>query len=177
MAEVRTAHTAWLSAAELRAIRALLDEAFDGDFTDDDYEHGLGGIHALVWDGSMLVGHGSVVMRRLLHDGRTLRTGYVEGVGVSSGHRRRGHGHAVMTALEEIIGGAYEIGALSGSADAMDFYASRGWQLWSGTASVISPNGIERTPEDEGAIFVLPANAQLQPGGDLACDWRDGDVW
>ncbi|MCA1671215.1 MAG: hypothetical protein LC799_03065, partial [Actinobacteria bacterium] len=50
MAEVQTAHTAWLSQQELRAIRVLLDEAFDGDVTDDDYEHALGGMHALVWE-------------------------------------------------------------------------------------------------------------------------------
>jgi len=175
--EARTAQTAELSAAELRAVRALLDEAFDGDFTDQDFEHGLGGIHALVWDGPTLVAHGSVVMRRLLYAGRTLRTGYVEGVGVRSDHRGRGYANAVMTALEQVIAGAYEIGALSSSDVAIDFYASRGWQLWTGTASVLSPSGIERTPDDEGAIFLLPGTGQLPSEGDLACDWRDGDVW
>ncbi len=82
MAEVRTLHTSELSAEELRAIRLLLDESFDGDFTDDDHEHALGGMHALVREGPELIGHGSVVMRRLLHGGRALRTGYVEGVAV-----------------------------------------------------------------------------------------------
>jgi aminoglycoside 2'-N-acetyltransferase I len=177
LADVRTAHTSVLSAAELRAIRALLDEAFDGDFTDEDFEHGLGGMHALVGDGSTLIGHGCVVMRRLWHAGRSLRTGYVEGVAVHSDHRGRGHGHAVMAALETIIEGAYEIGALSSSEAAFDFYASRGWQLWTGTASVISPHGIRGTPGDEGSIYLLPGDTYLQPDGDLACDWRDGDVW
>jgi len=177
VAEVRTAHTSSLGAADLRAVRALLDEAFEGDFTDQDYEHGLGGMHVLIWDGPTLIAHGSVVMRRLLYAGRTLRTGYVEGVGVHSDHRGRGHANAVMTALEQVIEGAYEIGALSSSEIAIDFYASRGWTLWTGTASVLSPSGIERTPDDEGAIFLLPGTAQLPSGGDLACDWRDGDVW
>lgn len=177
MAEVRTAHTAELSAAELRAVRALLDEAFEGDFTDEDYEHGLGGMHALVWEGPALVGHGCVVMRRLWHAGRTLRTGYVEGVGVHSEHRGHGHGHAVMTVLEKVIGGAYEIGALSTSEAALNFYAARGWQLWTGTTSVFAPTGIERTPDEDGAIYLLPGSAQLPSDGDLACDWRAGDVW
>lgn len=177
MPEVRTAHTAWLSEDELGAIRALLDGAFDGDFSDDDFEHGLGGIHALVWDGSTLLGHGCVVMRRLMHAGWTLRTGYVEGVGVRSEHRGHGHGHAVMAALEEIIGSAYEIGALSTTEAAYGFYAARGWQLWPGTASVLSPQGMARTADDEGAIYLLPGTAQLPQGGDLACDWRAGDVW
>lgn len=49
----------------------LLDEAFPDDeaYTDEDHEHALGGVHALVWEGPELIGHGSVVMRRLLHDG------------------------------------------------------------------------------------------------------------
>lgn len=46
MAELRTAHTAWLRPAELQAIRELLDAAFEGDVTDEDYEHSLGGMHA-----------------------------------------------------------------------------------------------------------------------------------
>jgi hypothetical protein len=41
----RTAHTADLAPAELGAVRALLDAAFDGDFGDDDWDHGLGGMH------------------------------------------------------------------------------------------------------------------------------------
>src|SRR3954467_4708596 len=102
MAEVRTAHTAALSKAELRKIRLLLGDVFD-DLTDDDYEHSLGGIHALVWDGDDLIGHGSVIMRRLTHAGRALRTGYVEGVAVRADQRRHGHGAALMSALEQVI--------------------------------------------------------------------------
>ena len=177
MAEVQVAHTAWLDPPELQAVRMLLDEAFNGDVTDDDYEHALGGMHALVWEGTELIGHGSVVMRRLLHGGRALRTGYVEGVAVRSDRRRRGHGAAVMTALERLIRGGYEIGALGASDGATRFYAERGWQVWTGTASVISPRGIERAPDEEGWIYVLPVTAQLTPDGDLACDWRAGDVW
>ncbi len=172
-----TAHTACLSSGELQAIRVLLAAAFSGGFTDEDYEHALGGVHALVWEGPELIGHGSVVMRRLLHGGRALRTGYVEGVAVRADRRRRGHGAALMAALEGVIRGAYEIGALSASARARDFYAARGWQLWSGTVSVIAPTGIERIEEEEGSIYLLPVSARLAPDRDLACDWREGDVW
>ncbi len=177
MADVQSVHTAWLSPEERHAIRALLDEAFDEDITDDDYEHALGGVHALVWEDRNLIGHGSVIMRRLLHRGRALRTGYVEGVAVRSDRRRRGHGTAVMTALERVIRGGYEIGALGASDEGADFYAARGWQLWTGTASVITPGGIERTEAEEGCIYVLPVTVELAPAGDLACDWRSGDVW
>lgn len=177
MVELRTVHTAELTNRELRAIRVLLDESFGDGFTDDDYEHALGGVHALVCDGGELIGHGAVVMRRLLHDGRALRTGYVEGVAVRADRRRRGLASDVMAALERVIRGGYELGALSAADVAARLYVSRGWQPWSGTASVLAPGGIERTPEEEGGIHVLPVSAVLAPDGDLACDWRRGDVW
>ncbi|CAN5294266.1 GNAT family N-acetyltransferase [soil metagenome] len=177
MSEVVTAHTASLSHEERRAIWDLMYDAFDGDFGEVDFEHSLGGMHALAWEDGELIGHGSVVMRRLLHEGRALRTGYVEGVAVRADRRRGGHGTAVMAELERMIRGAYELGALGASDDGMHFYAARGWQLWQGTASVITPGGIERTRDEEGYIWVLPVTAELTPGGDLACDWRGGDVW
>jgi len=179
--ELRTAHTAWLTSPELHAVRQLLDDAFDGDFGGDDFEHTLGGVHALIWEGPELVAHGAVVMRRLYHGERVLRAGYVEGVAVRADRRRRGHGDAVMAALEEVIRGAYEIGALSASEDGLPFYAARGWRRWTGTASVLSPGGRKRTEDDEDTLFLLPVAADLADlrdgRGDLACDWRAGDVW
>lgn len=71
--------------------------------SDDDWEHTLGGVHAPVWEGADLIGHGSVVQRRLLRGGRALRTGYVEGVGVRPDRRRRGHGATLMAALETVF--------------------------------------------------------------------------
>lgn len=106
MADLQTAHTAELDAATLTAARALLYDVFD-DMTDPDWEHALGGVHALVWEGADLIGHASVIQRLLLHGGRALRTGYVEGVGVRADRRGRGYGAAMMDALETIVRGAY----------------------------------------------------------------------
>ena len=106
-----------------------------------------------------------------------MRTGYVEGVGVRADRRRRGHGAAMMTALEDVIRRAYVLGALSAGEGAAPFYASRGWQQWQGTTSVLAPSGRTPTPEEDGAIWVLPVAVDLSSSGDLACDWRDGDVW
>ncbi len=91
-ARVRTAHTAELAPAALREIRAFLDAAFDGDFGDDDWDHTVGGVHAFVHDEHGLAAHGSVVQRRVLHRGRSLRTGYVEGVAVRADRHSRGWG-------------------------------------------------------------------------------------
>lgn len=175
MADLETAHTADLDAATLAATRTLLHEAFAGDFSDDDWEHGLGGMHALVWEGRELIGHGSVVARRLLHGGRALRAGYVEGLAVRPDRRRRGHADAVMQALERVVRGAYELGALSATETAAGLYRRRGWQRWQGATAVLSPAGLVRTEED--SVHVLPVAVAVDLTGDLACDWRAGDVW
>ena len=44
-------------------------------------------------------------------------------------------------------------------------------------AYALTPQGIERTPEHDGAVYVLPVAARLDLSGELTCDWRDGDVW
>ena len=177
MADVRTAHTADLDDGTLKAARALLDEVFEGEMSDDDWDHALGGVHALAWDGADLVGHASVIQRRLLHRGHALRTGYVEGVAVRADRRRRGHGGAMMDELQRVIHGAYELGALGATEQAMDFYAGRGWKRWRGPTSALTPTGISRTEDDDGCIYVLPITAPVNLDGELICDWRDGDVW
>jgi aminoglycoside 2'-N-acetyltransferase I len=173
---LRVAHTADLDERTLAAARALLYDVFD-DMEEDDWEHALGGIHALVWEEDELIGHASVVQRRLLHGGRALRTGYVEGVGVRADRRGRGHGGAMMGALERVIRGAYDLGALGAADEAVAFYTARGWRQWQGPTSALSPDGIVRTEEEDGAIFVFPVAAPLDLAGGLTCDWRGGDVW
>ena len=177
MREVRTAHTADLDAATLGAARALLEAVFPGELTEEDWEHALGGVHALAWEDGELVAHASVIQRRLLHGGRALRTGYVEGVGVHPDRRRRGHGAAVMAEVERVIRGAYDLGALGATDEAAAFYAARGWRPWEGRTSAMTPRGVVRTPEEDGAILVLPVAVALDVGGELLCDWRDGDLW
>jgi aminoglycoside 2'-N-acetyltransferase I len=177
MTGIRTAHTADLDPAVLAAAHALLLDVFEGDYTDDDWDHALGGIHALAWDGGELVGHASLVQRRLLHGGRALRTGYLEGVGVRADRRGRGHGAALLAALERVVRGGYQIGALSTTETAPGFYAARGWQLWQGPTFALTPGGLTRTADEDGGIFVLPVAFRLDLAGELTCDWRDGELW
>jgi len=177
VAQLRIAHTADLDAVTLRAVRLLLDEIFAAEFTDRDWEHTLGGMHALAWDGAELIGHASLVQRRLLHAGRALRAGYVEGLGVRPTRRGHGHGAALMAALERVVRGAYQVGALSTTEQAAGFYTARGWLAWQGRSGALTPTGIIRTPDDDDGIYVLPCDVPLDLTGDLTCDWRDGDLW
>lgn len=174
---IRTAHTYELDATTLEAARAVLVAAFPGGLTDDDWDHGLGGIHALAYADGELVGHASVVQRRFLYGGRALRTGYVEGVAVRAEQRRRGHGAAMMAALDAVIRGAYELGALAATDDGAALYAARGWRRWEGELFALTPDGVRRTPAEDGHVFVLEAGVPLDLGRRLTCDWRDGDLW
>jgi len=101
----------------------------------------------------------------------------VEGVGVRADRQRRGHGAAVMKALQRVIRGAYELGALGTTDAAAHLYATLGWRRWEGPTSVLTPDGARRTPDEDGGIYVLPVACALDLGGELVCDWRDGHVW
>lgn len=175
--EIQVAHTAELDPLVLVKARELLDLVFAGEMTDADWEHAMGGIHAIAWRADLLVGHASVVQRRIVHDGQALRTGYVEGVGVHPEWQRQGAGGRMMEALERIIEAAYDIGALGATDEAASLYEHRGWVRWLGPTSAITSAGIRRTPDEDGCIYVLPNASTLDIGGELTCDWRDGDVW
>ncbi|MFC8918436.1 GNAT family N-acetyltransferase [Streptomyces sp. NPDC047821] len=173
------AHTYQLGDAALAAIRTMLNAAFDGDFADEDWDHGLGGVHAYVEDEHGVAAHGSVIMRRVAHAGRSYRVGYVEAVAVRADRRRRGLGGRVMAALEEVVDGAYAFGALSASDDGAELYRARGWQLWNGRVEAYGPGGVVHLPDEEDSTYLRPSAGRPLPTADagaLLFDWRDGDV-
>jgi aminoglycoside 2'-N-acetyltransferase I len=173
----RLVHTADLDYEARNHARRMLGEAFAGCFSDADWEHAQGGMHAVICHHGALIAHASVVQRRLLHRGTALRCGYVEAVAVDEHWRQQGLGTAVMDAAEQVIRGGYQLGALSARGEAHTFYTARGWQQWRGRTFVLAPTGLTRTAADDGNVLVLPVGAGLELSADLVCDWRDGDVW
>ncbi|MCW1957857.1 MAG: GNAT family N-acetyltransferase [Mycobacterium sp.] len=177
----RLVHTSDLDAETLNNAHRLLVDAYAGEFNDADWEHTLGGMHAIIGHRGALIAHAAVVQRRLLHRGTAMRCGYVEGVAVREDWRGQGLGNAVLDAAEQVIRGAYRIGALSASGAGARLYRPRGWVCWRGPTSVLTPTGVMRTEEDDGSVFVLPVDASpdllVDPDSELVCDWRDGDVW
>jgi len=177
--ELRTVHTADLTPQERQAVRKLLDNAFAGRFGADDWENTLGGMHTLLLEQGEVVGHVAVVQRRLLHHGTSIRTGYVEGLAVRGDRRRCGLANAAMSEAEQVIVTAYDLGALSDGTNIEGFYQRRGWLTWRGPTSVVSPTGLRRTEDDDGAVLVFPTpgSPDLDLSGPIACDYRPGDVW
>ena len=179
---IRQLPTDALAAAELAAIRELLDAAFGGDaeqrFDEADWEHALGGVHLVAELDGRLAGHASVVPRTLWIDGRPVRTGYVEAVATAPAMQGRGIGTALMRAAGRHIAAAYQLGALGTGEHG--FYERLGWQTWLGPSSVRARDGERRTPDEDGYILVLETPSTPQPlrlDASIACDWREGDVW
>ncbi|MGV0810981.1 aminoglycoside N-acetyltransferase AAC(2')-Ib [Mycolicibacterium boenickei] len=177
----RLVHTSDLDHETREGARRMVIEAFEGDFSDADWEHALGGMHAYVCQHGALIAHAAVVQRRLIYRDTALRCGYVEAVAVREDWRGQGLATAVMDAVEQVLRGAYQLGALSSSEVARDMYLARGWLPWQGPTSVLEPTGVTRTPEDDGALFVLPiglpAGLDFDTAAEITCDWRNGDVW
>ena len=173
----RLIHTSDLDDETRRGARRLVTEASGGTLSDADWQHALGGMHALIWHHGVLIAHGCVIRRQLLYRGRSLRCGYIEAVTVQADHRERGLGTAVLQACEQVIRGAFELGALSSPSISRRLYTARGWLLWRGPTAVLAPTGPVRTPEADGTVFVMPVDTDLDTSAELSCDWRDGHVW
>jgi aminoglycoside 2'-N-acetyltransferase I len=176
--EVEVYRTPALSAGNRTAIRRLLDDAFAGDFSDDDWAHALGGWHALIRGDGDVLAHASVVPRRIDVAGRSLHAGYVEAVAVAPGRQRQGLGSAVMQAIAEVIRVHFALGVLSSGEWA--FYERLGWERWRGPTWVRGRDGsAARSPEDDDGVMVLrgPATRDLDLAAAITCEARDGDAW
>jgi aminoglycoside 2'-N-acetyltransferase I len=173
----RLIHTADLDNETRDDARRMVMEAFAGDFSDADWEHTLGGMHALIFDHGALIAHAAVVQRRMLYGDTALRCGYLEGIAVREDRRGQGLARALLDACEQVLRGAYQLGALSSSDSARPIYLARGWLPWQGTTSVLAPDGVTRTPDDDNALMVYPVNIEIDTTAEITCDWRDGDVW
>ena len=166
--------------ARAHELRALLDEAWQGDdaFDDDDWAHTIGGTHFLVEVGGTVRSHVSVVPRTLVTGGRALFTGYVEAVATWERDRRLGYASELMRAATVFIDERYELSALG--TELFDFYARFDWERWRGPTSVRTDDGEVMTPHEDGYVMVhrTPATpADIDLDAPISCDWRPGDAW
>lgn len=165
---------------EVRAIRAILDEAFgtgEDAFAEDDWTHALGGRHFVLDVGGRIATHASVVPRTIHIGDRPVRTGYVEAVATSPQHQGQRLGTMVMTAVGAYLREAFELGALGTGRH--HFYERLGWERWAGPAFVRAPEGPRRTPDEEGFILVLrtPTSPRFDLTEAISCEPRVGDDW
>lgn len=177
--EVRTIESFSTSgaASRLKAIRELLDVAFGGKFSDEDWLHTLGGWHVVIVDSGHVVAHGAVVARTLQVEGRLFRTGYVEGVATLPERRGEGLGSLAMSELMHVIEEGYEFGALSTGRHR--FYERLGWERWRGPTFVRQGGTLVRTKHEDDGVMVLRfgASAGVDLTAAISCEARSGDDW
>jgi aminoglycoside 2'-N-acetyltransferase I len=177
---VRRLASAELLPEEVSVLRDLFESAWgkgSEEFTDDDWDHAVGGLHFILEEGGAIVAHASVVERELHTSGHRLATGYVEAVATWPIHQRLGYGTTVMREVDEYIDQTFQLGALG--TGSFPFYERLGWVVWKGPTFVRAGSGIIRTAEEDGYVLVrlTPASPELDPSAPISCDWRPGDVW
>jgi len=181
VAHVETLGTDELSDHQIASLKQLMLDAFaedeHGGFTDEDWQHAVGGTHFVLSLAGEIVSHASVVERELHAAGKPLRTGYVEAVATAPREQGRGYGSTVMRLVNDHVAAHYELGALG--TGSQGFYERLGWEIWRGPTYVRTPSGDERTADEDGYILILrtPSTPALEMGDPISCEWRPGDVW
>lgn len=161
----------------LDRIRRLLDETFEGDFSEDDWDHALGGWHVVITEDEDAVSHAAVVPRKMEFGDRAFRSGYVEAVATTPMRRRSGLGSLVMTEATKVVRREFDVGVLSTGRHS--FYERLGWERWRGPTFVRRDGQHLRTEDDDDGIMVLRfgLSLDLDLTDPIGCESRSGDDW
>jgi aminoglycoside 2'-N-acetyltransferase I len=135
------------------SIRGFLNEAYEGDFSDSDYENALGGRHFMIVVGGHLIAHASVVTRSISIDDTAWSVGYVEAVAVAADFRGRTFGRQIMQQVTDFCRDNFEVAVLSTGEHG--FYERFGWVRLDAKTFVETANGLVRTEEDDDCLMLL----------------------
>ena len=182
MVTLRQVKSDELTDIEVARLHELMRDAFAGDehggFSEDDWQHALGGTHFLLESDGTIVCHAAVVTRELHVEGIPLSTAYVEAVATDPARQRQGLGSQVMRAVGDLIdSGDWQFAALGTGSQA--FYERLGWRVWRGPSLVRTAQGDVPTPDEDGYIMfrLTPRSPALREDAPISCEWRPGDVW
>jgi len=171
---IRVSDSELVSLTEVN-LRALLADAFEGDFSQEDWEHTNGGLRFLGYLGAELVAHGSVIRRNVRIDEEDLKIGYVEGLAVAPLYWRRGFGSKLMSEITSYCKTEFRISMLS--TGEKDFYRKLGWLDFEGDSYVFR-NGVEvRTADEDEGLMYLPRSVGSLSLAKVVCEAREGDDW
>jgi aminoglycoside 2'-N-acetyltransferase I len=158
------------------SIRALLDLAYEDDFSSEDWEHTFGGQYFIGRQEETIIAHGSVVPRNMFIDGQAITVGYVEAIGVLPSHWRQGFGTQLMQQITQFCQDNYELSMLS--TDENQFYERLGWRQFIGESFVRSENSEVRTSDEDAGLMLLHGTAsQTKEIQRAVCESRSGDDW
>jgi aminoglycoside 2'-N-acetyltransferase I len=187
--DLLTLRTGDVPPAVLAQAHDLMWRAFD-DFTDDDWDHGIGGWHVIAVEHPgggasepsgagepVVVAHAAVVERSIEVDGKPYRTGYVENVATEPERNGEGIGTLVIARIGELVREGYEMGALGTGAH--HFYERLGWERWQGPSYVRRAGGLDRSEDEDDGIMVLRfgPSSGIDLRAATSCSERPGDDW
>jgi aminoglycoside 2'-N-acetyltransferase I len=176
MYEIEAKNTSEFSAQDLDELRSMLLGVFGPRYDETAWEHCLGGIHFLLRYQGRLVSHGSLVPRRFVQAERELNGVYGESMATVKDLQGSGLGTVVAALATAHIRLHYEIGAFGASK--YHFYERLGWRRWQGPTFVLTQDGRAPAAPDRGSVMaLLPPDSTVDPAGDLATQWRSGDIW
>jgi aminoglycoside 2'-N-acetyltransferase I len=161
---------------KILAITNLLEEAYEGDFSEQDWLHTFGGARFVGTVDSEIVAHAAVVPREAMVNDSLTTIGYLEGVAVSSNYQGQGLGGQLLRYVTEFCSRNYEISMLS--TDEFEFYGKFGWKRFKGASGVIDRGVVTLTPdEDDGLMYLAGEGKSTLEISTVYCDWREGDYW
>jgi aminoglycoside 2'-N-acetyltransferase I len=166
--------TGALTAAQLRAVRALCDEAYGENLAA--YFDDVGpGEHLLGWRDGVLAAHIMWVTRWLEPAGQpALRTAYVELVATAPAVRQRGFATALLERFPSLVTD-FQLAALGPATERL--YTRLGWRYWRGPLFARRDDRLIATPEERIMILPLPGTPRLDLDAPLSVEWRPGEVW
>ena len=157
------------------SIRAFLNEAYEGDFSDSDFENALGGQHFIRPESGRLIAHASVVARSISIDGAAWKVGYVEAVAVAADFRGRGFGRQIMQQVTDFCRSSYQVAMLSTGEHG--FYEQLGWVRLDAKSFAETPSGLVRTEEDDDCLMLLSDVSDLTNARRVVALDRSENPW
>ncbi|MBI3429068.1 MAG: GNAT family N-acetyltransferase [Actinobacteria bacterium] len=177
MIEIESFTTPSPKSAFFAELRDLLFTSFESNFTEEDWEHGLGGTHICLRKSGKLISHAAVMPRRLYIEDQVVNSAYLENVATRPDHQHQGFGSKLLQVSSDLIFNQFELGALSSSKKAL--YRNFGWQDWKGPSFVIHDGHWIRSASEDCGIMVLKTRADISwnSSSRIACEDRSGDAW
>lgn len=157
-------------------LRKILNEAFEDDFSEEDWQHTYGGVRFLGHLDGHLISHGAVVPRKMQVDGASMLVGYVEGIAVSPGFQRKGFGSLLLEEITSYCKSDFPLSMLS--TDEKVFYERQNWLDFEGNSYVFKDGVVIRSnDEDEGLMYLPGLSQDMGSPKKVICESRVGDAW
>ena len=160
---------------DARSLFTMLVDAFEGDFSEEDFLHTHGGVRMLgILDGQ-IIAHAALTPRNMLIDNQEAIVGYVEGFAVASSYQGKGFGKRLMKSMTDLCLDNYAISMLSTGENG--FYRAFGWMDFLGKSYVIE-NGVKvRTADEDSGLMIRSNQLGKYLQAEIACFSRPGDAW